>query len=350
MLIDLLDKNGLQRQLLERQVIKWSTEHREDLASYISPSGEIKKGKIKSQGFKNYFEAAFKFNLINEPYGLVIPTKIGIVFKVLKKLVERREEVANVYELETLEKIFYLYLILIYDADIFLLILQMLAEKPKKPLEFYIDRFQEYYNRRLKDKIHFVGPTEKTRVMEALNRIAQWRTPERYCEDIVPPRLNWLLDLGLISRDLYRTRKNFELNPLGEKLYEGFPFVNDHADTIDINDTWTNHSLFSLLRSYFVDIKIKNWHTLSEDEQEKLMTETLFYAKKYFSPLDIPRLSVQQTYLFISLYLLAQRQTLVEFDEISHWIGFDRIVNTQRIGLRTAVRPEESYIVFSNAS
>jgi hypothetical protein len=347
--IDFLRESGLQKKILERRMLDWSREKNSDFKKYISQSGEIvlKKPKIKSHSFLNYLEAAVKLKLVYEETEYIKTTRIGKVLEAIRRICEPDKNIDNPHELGTSERLLFLYVILSYDADLFITIMYMLYESPAETLDFYLKSFQKNFLSRLKDKIKHVSPSESTKVNDALNRVNRWRNAIRYSEDIVPSRLNWLLDLGLLSEELYGKERKYQLNNLGKVLYESFPYISTQLK--DINDVWVNENFSNFLSLYYGDKKVKDWSQLGDDEKEKVMIEALFYARKHFSPLALPRLAVVQTFLFTSLFLLSQKQVKIEFDDIAEWIGFERIVNGRRIGLRMAARPEESYLLISNA-
>jgi hypothetical protein len=341
--IDFLGTDGLQKQFLENKVLNWSNTSREDFQKLISPTGEISKknSKIKSQSFQNYLEATRKLNLIEENSIYIQTTRTGQVLYTLKKFPGNSGTPINAYQLNNLEKAFFLYNILLNDADIFITVLRMLYEAPGKPLYYYLKSYQKYFISRLKQKLNVLGPPDSDKVLDALNRVMGWRSPEKYCEDIVPPRLHWMIDLCFISD------KKYELNPQGKAIYEHFPII--EKDIRDIGAEWIENSLADLLSCFFIEHEIKMWSALGSAQKDEVITESLFYAIKYLSVLNIPRLSVPQTFLFTTLFLLYQKNVKIEFSDISNWIGFEKVINDKKIGLRMAARPEESYIRILNA-
>lgn len=347
--LEVLSEGGLPKTILEQKILKWSSNYKDDFQRYKSSTGEIirKESKIKSQSFQNYYQSAIKLNLINEVSNYVKPSRIGFVLKTLKKVSQLKYEISNVYDLDYTECIFFIYTILLHDADFLLTVLQMVNDQPGKVLEFYIENFQKYYNSRLKKKVRYLSGPEQTKAIDALNRVMNWRSPKRYCEDLVPPRLNWMLDLNFISDESYIKYKKYELNDLGQRFYCNLPSKDSQIK--DIGNSWFKIKLSHLLSCLHDSHEVRIWDDLSSEEKEKAIMESLYHAGKYFSPINIPRLSVSQTFLFITLFLLSQKKIVVEFQDISGWIGFEKIVNNKKIGLRKAARPEESYIVISNS-
>ncbi|HLP48187.1 MAG TPA: hypothetical protein VK186_26450 [Candidatus Deferrimicrobium sp.] len=341
--IDFLGTDGLQKELLELKILNWSNTNREGFQKLISPTGEISKksSKIKSQSFQNYLVAIRKLNLIEENSIYIQTTRIGqVLYTLMKKFPGNSDPPTTAYQLSSLEKAFFLYNILLNDADIFITVLRMLYEEPGKPLNNYLKSYQKYFISRLKQKLNVLRPPDSDKALEALERVMGWRSPERYCEDIVPPRLHWMIDLCLLS-------DKYELNPQGKAIYEHFPII--EKDIRDIGAEWIENSLADLLSCFFIEREIKMWSALGSAQKDEVITESLFYALKYFSVFNIPRLSVPQTFLFTTLFLLYQKNIKIEFSDISNWIGFEKIINDKKIGLRMAARPEESYIRILNA-
>jgi hypothetical protein len=341
--IDFLGWGGLQKELLEDKVLDWSNSYRDDFLGLTSPTGEIlkKASKVKSRSFQNYLDAARRLRLIERDAIYIKLTQTGLVLNAIGKVSQDKEKSKNAYRLNSLEKIFFLYTILLYDADIFITILRMVYENPGRSLDFYLEKYQEFYKSRLKEKMNVLFPPEIDKVLGALNRVAGWRSAKRYCEDIVPSRLNWMLDLCLFSE------KKHELNLMGKSIYEHFPVVADGVR--DIGEEWFNNNLASLLCCLLPGNKIKNWTDMVSKEKDEIMAESFFHAMKYLSVLNVPRMPVAQTFLFITLFLLSQRNIKIEFGDISEWMGFEKVINGKKLGLRPAARPGESYIRIFNA-
>jgi len=346
--IELLEGNGLRTELLCQRILKWSQENHEDLLSYPSKTGEIvfKPGKVKSQGFQNYLDASIQFKILNEERGFVKVTRLGRVLETLLRLNRENKQVSNEYRLTAAEKNYFLYLILQRDADWFIILQKMLMEKPGEQLYFYIGNFQEFYLNRLKAKLKLVSPIAGIKVNQALQRVMQWRIPNRYCEHIVPSRLNWLLDLGLISEELFFKGKKYKLNHLGETLYKSLRDLDSGMK--DIDDAWIYKNMQVLWGLYIESNKLITWARLSNIEKDELLMESIFHARKNFSVLNLPRLSLSQTLLFTSLYLISKHKVQTAFNDIINHIGFEKKIKNVKIGIRRSERPEESYIWITN--
>jgi hypothetical protein len=67
-----------------------------------------------------------------------------------------------------------------------------------------------------------------------------------------------------------------------------------------------------------------------------------------FNSYGIPRLSVEQTCLFISLYTIEKHSITLDAQEVLDWIGFEKKLGRYNIGYRGASRPGESYLIFTD--
>lgn len=346
--VDILKGNGLPKQILSQKALRWSAENHEDLKKYFSPTGEIilKNGKVISRSFQNYLDAAVRFKILYEEGDYIKTTRLGKVLESIRPFSALNGLIPNVFQLTTIEQIFFLYLILYYDADLFLTLQEILLENPGKHLGFYIKNFQEYYLKRLKTKINFVSLVEKAKIAQSIQRVIKWRREKRCCEDIVPSRMNWLLDLNMLVEGLYIEERKYRLNVLGEKMYKSFTNLNGNLK--DIDDSWINKEMPQSLGLFFSHDNLTSWDRLSINDKENLLKEPLFYARENFSSLHLPRISLSQVLLFISLYLLSRHKVQVTFNDINEFIGFEKKIKDIKFGIRKAARPEESYLLITN--
>lgn len=359
-LLDSVNQRGSQIGFLANKMINWSEAHHNDLESYPSPTGEIIKSKVSrprrrtsgvaisaiSTSFRNYLEAAQSFQLVDEQLGTISPSRIGSVLKALKKFSHARHS-PNAYSLTDFEKAFYLYVILKVDADRFLSVVSMLRDMPDKSIHDYLGNFRSAYQERLAKKIKLVKGKEKEKTSDALLRVKNWRSARRYSEDIVPSRINWLIDLGLIDLNSYKARNTIKLNDIGYGVLRYFRIPLDKW-YIDIDDEWISTKFASFASKAIAKTNSKTWHELNSTEQNELLEESLKKCYRFFRALTLPRLSIEQTFLFSTIWLLEMHNVVAEFTDIEEWIGFERTIGDMRYGIRKAAREYESYIIISN--
>lgn len=343
----ILESKGFPKEVLARRVITWSEEYHPDFQKYISPSGEIvqsKKGLI-SQSFENYYVAAKNLGLLIEQHGFIIPTRIGEVLGKFNEIDPDLTCLANVYELTILEKFYFLYILLIKDFDILATLLEMLENGYSELPKFYED-YKAKYLKRLEGKMEYIHNKEKTQLFDAYQRVQGWKNPKRYSEDIIPSRLNWLIDLGLIDDSRFQREEKYFLNETGLRFWGDVPKYSPVAFK-DITDQWLKTAFWGFACSCF-SVQNQVWQILPPQEKKELISEAVTSFLFRFDTFGIPRLSVEQTCLFISLYCLSEKHIIVEADEIIEWIGFEKELHNVKIGYRGATRPGESYLILTN--
>jgi hypothetical protein len=343
-----LESKGYPKEVLARKLITWSGESHSHFQKYSSPSGEIvpsKKG-LGSQSFENYYIAAKNLGLLIEQNGFVIPTRTGEVLGKFNEIDSGLKDLLNVYELTMMEKFYFPYLLLTKDFDIVVTLLNMLAKGYSELPKFYADYKAEYL-RRLEEKMEFVPLQEKSQLFDAYQRVQGWKNPKRYSEDIIPSRLNWLIDLGLIDSSRFQKEEKYFFSESGLRFWRGLPIYSSEGYK-DVTSHWLKSAYFGFVSSCFAG-QNRDWRLLKPIEKHKLISEAVANFLIRFNTFGIPRLSVEQTCLFISLFSLTERQIIVEANEIVEWIGFEKELDNLKLGYRGASRPGESYIIVSNA-
>jgi hypothetical protein len=341
-LIEKISLAGISKEILEQEIIVWSKGKHESFANYISSSGEIveSKNRPSSQSFKNYFECAKQLGLISEVNDSIFHSKIGYVFFCLKEYIPVINS-SNEYCLSPLEKIFYLYVLINQDSDVLFSIINMLFSNIEDSLENLLKAYQQSITDRLNQKMNIISSIEYLKLLNTINRIKEWRSPIRYSEDIVPPRLNWFIDLGLIDEEYYLTTKKFKLNENGILFYL---LVRKNRSFFDIDDDDLNCSYIQIINKvYFKNLAV-TFDSLPEKLKEKLFHEIIIIVIKNFSVLGIPKIPLDQSLLFIALYFILKKNIIIEMEEIKNWIGYERKIGNIYLGIRMSARSYESYI------
>lgn len=349
--LELLNDKGSRKDFIEKELLSWSELKHHAFEKLPSQTGEIVRPKTpkSSRSFSNYYDAIKKLQLVDENFEFIIPSRIGSVFKALCKDLNLSFLIKD-YQLSNLEKIYLLFLIYRSDADYYFTILKMIYEKPEELQDYYIKQFQSYYINRLESKIHSIDSTDKLLLLDSLNRVKEWRKPERYCEDIVPPRLNWMIDLSLIDIELYQKTRKIKLNDIGLCLLYSLP-QNDF-NLLDISEAWLGSCYLKtslVLFEHNTQSKIRYWNSLNEEEKILIAIDLFELVYKHFNVLGLPRVSMEQTLMFCSIYALFSKNILVEFNELYEWIGFEKKLGNWKIGIRNSARMYESYILIDHS-
>src|SRR5206468_408564 len=87
---------------------------------------------------------------------------------------------------------------------------------------------------------------ERRQIIERRSDVEAWTNPARYAEQFVAPRLNWMLDLGLVTISS-SARRECLLTPAGLEYKHSIPRLNA------LSDDWLNASFFKTVARFFVD-------------------------------------------------------------------------------------------------
>lgn len=347
--INFLKKSGSPKIIFQKKLQRWAQENQSDLKKLYSSTGEITENKreLTSQSFKNYLEAFGKFGLSKQINDLLIPTKICITLKALKDVVKQTIEKNNSYELSSYESVQITYVILKQDGNIFITILKQIFDL-KEPAQL-VDlkkTYKDYYKSHLANILKASKHRNKDSIIEALNRVNSWKNEERYLEDIIPSRLNWMLDIGIIDQELYQNNGKYIFNKKGIEFCESLKLNHIFQHGFDQNYSETQiNSLSKLLN----DNDFERWIDIDEQNRYRIFKESIYFAVDRFSSLKLPRFSIEQTFLFISLYNLFENKVLIEFHEIENLLTNEVQIENKIFSIRKAARASESYISVRHA-
>ena len=201
-ILQLVAERPLNGNVLAVKLRDWSNIHADDLETYEYNTGAAhssqKKGMTQELAI-NYLDLSVKFGLLSAISNVYQLTRIGRVL--LGLLNDKPNGNPNLFCLHEDERIFYIYQILQQDADILLTVvnmLQLLEDPNHKNLQ---ENFQQVFLERLKAKISTSSQEHVTRRLHdrQIEVTTEWKSPESYAAYIIPPRLHWLLDLGLLG-------------------------------------------------------------------------------------------------------------------------------------------------------
>ncbi len=344
-IMDCISKEGIKKELLERKIFDWNIKN--NVHRFKKYTGIIQESskQILSQGFKNYYSAGLQFNLIHNELEKIFFSRKAHVYKIINNELQNiKINDSNCFKLNDFEKLFYLHVIFQYDADIFLTVFNMLKKESGQIIKDYQEKFQDYYKRRLNSKIKYIDSANKYKLFDALNRVKEWKNAKRYSEDIVPPRINWLLDLGLIDENNYFLNKTVFISKLGMIILDNLKIINDDGLLIDIDSDWLESKYMTYSKILFPNKNYEKWVDINENKKNILANEILNLLSIHFRTLDLPRISLEQSILFFIFYLFTKYNIICEYSELLNWIGFDKKIGKRKIGIRKSIREYESYL------
>jgi hypothetical protein len=91
------------------------------------------------------------------------------------------------------------------------------------------------------------------------------------------------------------------------------------------------------------------WSSLGTDEQNALMAEALVTAFRLFRRTTVPRVSLTPAILYLSIFLLTERETMATPLELTKWLSSPRSLEGRRYEVRLSARENESYLIITSA-
>ncbi len=336
----ILRQSGLSEQLLLKRLTTWSLDHQNELRSYYVHTGEITSTQ-KNSASLYYLDLAVRLKLIVPLSGMYQITRIGSVLVALMKSYEPNP---NHFFLNLAEKIFYTYCILKADADIFLTIVDSLFKEDASLISLQ-QTFQEKFLKRLDVKILTVQDERvRLQLRDRLREVKEWGKPERYAEHLVPPRLNWLLDLGFLEPIPFR-QHCFKSTGAGQLFLSSLLCIGEPCFH-DVSDQWLDLEYWQIIAQTLVEIGSPvNWMGVDLETQYNLMGILLAEAFHLFRYSFVPRISLIQIMLYLSIRLLLDHHIVASPAALTEWFSSARVMDERRYEVRLSPRENESYLI-----
>lgn len=339
----LLSQSALPEEILKSRLVEWSLSLEQTSEWYRNHNGKItdqsRTGRPKAtNAFEGYLTLLEKLNLASRTNRSIQNTKYGFVFCKLSQL-NQEDEVFPAFE-----KVFFAWYLFNYDADILLLIMDAISKGEAEQKLLTEAELRKNFNTLLKGRLgHKIeNATEFARLQsEDRYRQAEYQSKqdtEGLHKHLVPPRLEWLHDLGLIDKSRF-----LKMTGNWRTWQEALPIL--ALGIREINTDWMREHFFKsfvpLYRSF------KNGQllsVLSREEQVARVMEGLEMIWKDFDDEGAMRVPYQSTFLFIIFYLLLRHNVIADFYDLERIFKSDLIVGNRQYGLRKTARTTESYI------
>ncbi len=341
-IISMLGRRSLSEQLLLSRLARWSQEHKRHLDSYWVQTGKITSGRRNSAGAR-YLELATKAGLVTPIAGMYRVTRIGLV---LYALIGHYGVNDNPFYLTPAESLFYTYWILNTDADLFLTVLDRIAQQVDVSLSQLQRTFQGDLLKRLERKISVCQDEAlRRRLLERRIKVSnEWKKPERYAEHLVPPRLNWSLDLGFLEAGKFR-RHRYALTAAGARFLSALPRPGDEGFH-DVTDQWLDSEYWDIAARALLGIKsLADWDQMEEERRDSILKRLLRETFKAFHHTPVPKVSLTQAVLYLSVRLLVDHHIGVSPSHLGEWFSVPRVMEGRRYEVRLSPRENESYLL-----
>jgi len=342
-ILAILNDNSLSERLLLTKLFQWSQTHQKDLQHYWVQTGEVSSTRRNSAGAR-YLTWAVKGGLIVSVSGAYRATRMGLTLSALLKQYKTK---GNPFFLNQIETLFYLYWILNNDADIILVILEGIKKQRGISLAELQRDFQDNFLRRLEQKQSACSDSIlQQHLRERRLTIArEWKKPARYAEHLVPPRLNWLLDLEFLEPGAFRKHR-YTFTENGHKFVSQLPLINDNFQ--DITDEWLMSAYWENAATTLTNIKSpRPWEQINNEKQYELIKTLLPQTFKAFRYTFVPKIPLTQALLYFTFRALLDFQIILTPAQLKAHLTSPQVVDEKRYEVRLSPRENESYLLMT---
>ncbi len=352
-ILRLVGQRPLNKDILVANLRDWSDTHNEDLKNYKYNTGAAHSTQKRRMTLLaiNYLDLTVKFGLLSKISNVYQLTRIGRVL--LNLLNDKPNKELDLFFLDEDERIFYIYQILHQDADILLTVLNMVQLLPEKPNHKNLQKnFQQFFSDRFKAKIMESSQEHITRRLHdrQIEVKTEWKKPESYAAYIVPPRLHWLLDLGLLNSTMEKNNFIYELTEAGQNLIKSFPKLKN-SNIPDVTDSWFNTHFFSEVSPLIISgTSFQLWQNLDDKVRQEACAKYLPTAfDKFRRTSTIPKISLTQGTIYLCIRFVTELYLLTNIQELIQWFQKPRTLGNYKYQARTSARENEAYFIRTHA-
>ena len=339
-ILRLLEHKTLSESVLYAQLEKWSLDHKQDLDTYSNGQGFINVTREQT-GPKRYTNLAVSLGLVGRVAGACRVTRFG---KTLLPFLCQAPD-RNPFELIYAERCAYLYWLLVKDSDQFLTIIRILTEKSPASLSDLQNLFPEFYRQQLQSHMLTAEEHVARDILAVRNRVAHWRKESnRSVENIVPPRVHWLIDLGLVSTE-HSKGKPPRLTTMGIRFYKNLPKTQEGIPAVHM-DAWLRNSFFGIVGQIFVDEPERAWSDIQPQEKEELLSKLAFGALETLRSTPTPKISLYPALIYMVILLITNNRIRVNLGDLHKDLDAFSQGPDRRYEVRFSHRENEAYLIF----
>ena len=335
-----LGHKTLSESVLYTRLERWSLKHKQDLKDYANEQGFVKATREQT-GPKRYINFAVSLGLVGRIAGACRVTRFGkTLLPFLCEVPDR-----NPFELIYAERCAYLYWLLVKDSDQLLTIIRILAEKSPESLSDLQNLFPGFYLQQLQSHMLTAEKHIARDILAVRNRVEHWgKVSNRSIENIVPPRVHWLIDLGLVSTE-HSKGKSPRLTTMGTRFYTDLPKIQERIPAVHMN-SWLRNSFFGVVGQIFTDEPERMWSEIQPLEKKELLNKLAFWALETLRSTPTPKISLYPALIYMVLLLTTNNRIRVNLGELHTDLDmFSKDPDTQ-YEVRFSHRENESYLIF----
>lgn len=264
----LLEHKKVPSVFINKKFENYCLDYKHSLESNLYNKGLI--GETKSGiSAKPYIDIASELELVSKINNAFHTSKS---FKVYQVLQEKYSISSNIFELSDFDKMFFLENILKNDFFYFTNLLELIFIKENVTYSYVVKNYQSQLTSRLKE--YQLERKNSNNLEVIFNRIKGWEKPTVYLEHLVMPRINWMLDLGL----LIEKNKLFSITEIGKRLFENISVWND----INTEKVISPDSFLDRFMVHIYDDCYYNSETNNPIDAEFILDKMYEYIKQSF--------------------------------------------------------------------
>ena len=339
-ILRLLEHRTLSESMLYTRLERWSFIHQRDFIAYANPQGFINATQGQT-GPKRYTNFAVSLGLIGRIDGACRITRFG---KTLLPFLHQVPD-QNPFEIIYAERCTYLYWLLVKDSDRLLTIIRMLVEGTAQSLSDLQNAFPTFYLQQLQARMLTAEEHVARDILAVRNRVAHWKKEtKRSVENIVPPRIHWLADLGLVVVENDGKRQS-RLTEMGIQFSQSLPKIQE-TPTFHTSPVWLREHFFGIAGQMFVGAADRQWTDIQKLERKELLYKITFQAFETLRSTPTPRISLYPALIYMALLLMTDNGIAANLEELQTDLNTFSKETDARYAVRFSHRENESYLIF----
>jgi hypothetical protein len=340
-IIEIIGTKQLPKQFLKSALVEWSSHAENKSSKYKNHRGKITDHGKPTTAFPHYLDFTACLGLITCHGDLLMLSRLGLL---LNKLLDEPKQIES--QLTEEEKLFYLIILFRNDADALLLTIQLLNQYSDLVAQQRLfEQFESKLKKRLLTKLKYANELSQSIIREKYRVVEfEWKKAESYAKHIIPPRLEWMADLGILNRIKRGSKIFYKSSRQGNELYKSFISLPD-SDLCDINENWLRTKAMNSLTPVICNnVPLKKWSELTTAKRMALLKPYLSLVFNYFNFDGAMRISLHQAFLYIIINFAIIKDIVVEFNDLEKEFKESIIVGKRRYSIRSAARINEGYI------
>ncbi len=339
-ILQLLEHSTLSESMLYTRLEKWSLDREKNLMAYANQQGFIKATRGQT-GPKRYTNLAVSLGLVGRIAGAYRVTRFG---KALLPFLCRAPH-QNPFELTNAERCAYLYWLLLKDSDQLLTIIRMLVGKRSQPLSDLQNAFPAFYLQQLQARMLTAEEHVARDILAVRNRVSHWKEgSRRSIENIVPPRIHWLADLGLVSVENDGETRS-RLTEMGIQFSRSLPNIQG-MPTFHTSPVWLREQFFGIAAQVLMGTIDRRWTEIHDLEKKYLLHKLTFQAFETLRNTPTPKISLYPALIYMALLLTGDNRIAVNLEELHADLDACSKEPDTQYAVRFSHRENESYLIF----